>query len=372
MQISPYSPVLELTRGETVESVHQGAVAVVTATGDLLAWYGDPKLVVFLRSTAKPFQAMPFLARGGAAHYGLTPREVALICASHSGTDEHVEVIRSIQAKTGVAENELLCGAHYPFYEPAALALRERKEIPGSNRHNCSGKHSGMLAYVHMKRERGENWGEDIDYIDPLHPIQAEILQTFAEMCDLPVEKVALGIDGCSAPNFAAPLYNAALAYARLSDSQAGRVQPPERAMACHLIVTSMMANPDMVGGPGRFDTHLMTVCSGKIVSKAGAEGYQGIGLLPGALGPGSPALGIALKVADGDGRGKVRPAFSMEVLRQLGALRPDELEALAAFGPSNAVLNWRNIIVGRSYPTFSLNWNEAVRTTVFGHPVEQ
>jgi L-asparaginase II len=370
MQTSPYSPVLELTRGETVECVHLGAAAIVTSDGDLLAWYGDPQLVVFLRSTAKPFQAMPFLTMGGAAYYGLTPREVALLCASHSGTDEHVAVARSIQAKAGIAESELLCGVHYPLYEPSALELRERKEAPTSNRHNCSGKHSGMLAYVHLKKQRGENWGEDIDYIDPLHPIQAEILQTFAEMCNLPVEKVALGIDGCSAPNFAAPLYNAALAYARLCDPQAGRVQPQERAMACRLIVSSMMANPDMVAGPGRFDTHLMTVCSGKMISKGGAEGYQGIGLLPGALGPGSPALGIALKVADGDARGKVRSAFSIEVLRQLGALNTAELEALAAFGPSTPVLNWRNIIVGRSYPSFELNWDEAVKSTVSGNVI--
>jgi L-asparaginase II len=367
MQNSPYAPVFELTRGETVECVHQGAVAVVTADGGLLAWYGDPQLVVFLRSTAKPFQALPFVTSGGVAHYHLTPRELALICASHSGTDEHVAVARSIQSKAGISEAELLCGTHYPYYEPAAMELRVRNETPTANRHNCSGKHSGMLAYVHLKKQRGQQWGEDIDYIDPLHPLQVEILRAFAEMCDLPVERVALGIDGCSAPNFAVPLYHAALAYARLSDPQAGHVLPPERASACQLIVSSMIANPDMVGGPGRFDTELMTACGGKLVSKGGAEGYQGIGLMPGALAPGSPAIGIALKVADGDGRGKVRAAFSLEVMRQLGALTAGELDALASHGATLPVLNWRKIIVGRAYPTFELNWDEALKAALLG-----
>src|SRR5512133_1439094 len=89
MTQSPYQPVFELTRGETVESIHEGAIAVVDATGKLVASYGDPLGITFLRSSAKPFQALPFIQHGGHQAYGLTPKEIALICASHSGTDEH-------------------------------------------------------------------------------------------------------------------------------------------------------------------------------------------------------------------------------------------------------------------------------------------
>lgn len=355
MESSPYLPIYELTRGVTIESIHDGAIAVVDVTGRLIASYGNPGAITFLRSTAKPFQAMPFITHGGQEVFGLTAREVAILCASHSGTDEHVSVVRGIQNKIGLSEADLMCGVHYPYHEPTANALRERKEVPTSNRHNCSGKHTGMLAFVRLKELAGEQGLRELAYIDPQHPIQQEILQTFSEMVSVDVSQIGTGIDGCSAPNFAVPLRNAALAFARLCDPEAGAVMPGERAAACHTITSAMCAHPDMVGGPGRYDTHLMKIGQGQIVSKAGAEGFQGIGLMPGALGAGSPAIGIALKIADGDARARVRAAVTTEVLRQLGALSGARLEALADFGPEFSVLNWRKIVVGQGYPVFEL-----------------
>jgi L-asparaginase II len=357
MADTPYLPVYELTRGKTVESIHAGAIAVVDVTGKLIAWYGDPQAVTFLRSTAKPFQALPFIENGGHLSFGLTPKEIALLCASHSGTDEHAAVAHSIQLKSGVSESELLCGVHEPIDPATAEALRERKEAPTPNRHNCSGKHSGMLAYRQLKLKCGEQLPPDQPYIDPAHPIQKEIIQTLAEMCQLPVDQVAAGVDGCSAPNFAVPLRSAALGFARLCDPEAGQVHPAERAAACHTITSAMMSHPDMVGGPNRFDTRLMQLTRGRIVSKGGAEAFQGLGLMPGALGPGSPAIGIALKIADGDNRQIVHQAVSLEVLRQLNALSQAELAALSDMGPNLPRHNWRMIEVGASYPVFRMNF---------------
>src|SRR5512136_1694427 len=102
--ISPYIPVFELTRGEAVESIHYGAIAVVDAHAHLAAWYGDPQAVTYLRSSAKPLQALPFIEHGGQAAFGFSLREISLMCASHSGTDDHVAVLRSIQAKAGLQE----------------------------------------------------------------------------------------------------------------------------------------------------------------------------------------------------------------------------------------------------------------------------
>lgn len=346
---SPYVPVYEFTRGQSVESVHFGAIAIVDAAGKLVASYGDISLVTFLRSTAKPFQVMPFLMHDGQRVYDLTDQEIALLCASHSGTDEHVAVVRSIQQKTGVSEADLLCGVHYPYDEPTANVLREQKLQPTPNRHNCSGKHTGMLAYARMLPVSEKS------YIDVNHPLQLEIVENFALMCNLTVDHVQVGIDGCSAPNFAVPLYNAAWAFARLCDPQGGKVGPDSRMSACQSIVRAMIAYPEMVAGPGRFDTLLMSLGKGKIVSKAGAEGYQGIGLLPGALGAGSPALGLALKISDGDARSKVRSAVAMEALRQLGVFSAADLAELSEFGPALKVANWRKIEVGRGYPVFDL-----------------
>lgn len=353
------SPVFQLTRGETVESIHWGAVAVVDVYGNLVASYGSPQTVTFLRSSAKPFQALPLLAHGGQTVYNLTPREIALIAASHSGTDEHVAVAQTMQTKTGVAEADLLCGVHYPSHEPTAEALRERKEAPTPNRHNCSGKHTGMLAFARLLDEYYDPDENGMPYIDPRHPVQREILATFAEMVGLQPDQVALGTDGCSAPNFAVPLYNAALGYARLCDPETGGVQPEERAAACRTVTSAMIFNPDMVGGPGRFDTRLMEVGQGRLVAKGGAEGYQGVGLLPGALGQDSPAMGIAIKIADGDSKSRARPAVVLEVLRQLGVLSKAQLNLLADFGPLSPVTNWRDLTVGEARPIFALAFND-------------
>ncbi|HSO26797.1 MAG TPA: asparaginase [Anaerolineales bacterium] len=355
MSAAPYQPVFELTRGETVESVHMGAIAVVDAHNRLLAFYGDPQAVTFLRSTAKPFQALPLIERRGAEALHLSAQEVALTCASHSGTDEHLAVLTTMQAKSGVTEAELLCGTHFPFHEPTAEALRERKEKPTPNRHNCSGKHTGMLALAHLLDKTENTYADSLDYIEPAHPVQRLILETFADMCALPPSQVATGIDGCSAPNFAVPLYNAALAYARLADPEAGGVQPPERADACRQVTAAMMTHPAMVAGPDRFDTQLMELAQGSIVAKGGAEGYQGLALMPGVLAPGAPAVGIALKISDGDQRSSVTAAVALETLRQLSVLSADEIQRLSQFGPVLPVRNWRKIVVGEGRPNFRL-----------------
>jgi L-asparaginase II len=346
-------PLYDLSRGEIVESVHYGSIAISANNGDLVGWYGNPDTVTYLRSSAKPFQALPFIEGDGQKEFGLTDQEIAIICASHSGTDQHVELVESIQSKTGVAEKELNCGVHPVFDKQTAEIMRARGEEPSPNRHNCSGKHTGMLAYSHM-----QGWSIE-DYIDLEHPVQENILTTFSEMSGIARDQIEIGIDGCSVPNFAIPLKNAALAFARLCDPSSF---PPSRLMACNTIVTAMTANPFMVAGPDRFDTRLMEVAKGRIITKGGAEGYQAVGLLPNALHSDSPALGIALKVSDGDLRGRARPAITLEILRQLNALSQKELDDLSEFGPSIPILNWQKKEVGITKPSFNLSLDQNIK----------
>jgi L-asparaginase II len=350
-----YQPIFELTRGNLVESTHFGAVAVVDSLGHLLAWYGNPQSVTFMRSSAKPLQALPLIEGGGDQTFHLTSKEIAILCASHEGTDEHVEVIKGIQAKISVQESDLLCGTHLLSHLPTVEAMKARGEILTQNRNNCSGKHTGMLAQARMR-------GLPIaDYINPDHPIQKTILESLAQMCGMEPERVAIGIDGCSAPNFALPLFNAALGFARLCDP---RNLSQERAAACRRITSAMMTNPVMISGAGRFDTRVMEVCARRILVKGGAEGYMAMGILPGAIGPESPGIGIAFKVADGDlsvryadgsFHNRVRPAVALEILRQLGAISEKELAGLAEFGPVRPVTNHRKIVVGESRPALLL-----------------
>lgn len=344
--MSGYVPLLELTRGGARESLHYGAVAVADRTGHTLAHVGNPHTRTFLRSTAKPFQALPFVESGGAAAIGLTPDEIALLCASHSGTDDHVAVVNCIQAKAGLSEDLLQCGTHPPFDKATAEALQRQDLAPTPNRHNCSGKHSGMLAFARL-----QGWPLE-DYLNPTHPAQQIILETFAEMCGLSAAEVAVGVDGCSAPNFAVPLYNASLGYARLCDPQG---LPAARKAACDALCAAMKENPKMVAGPGCFDTRLMEVSAGRVLSKGGADGYLGLGLPPGVLAEASPGIGITIKIADGDPSGRARAAVALDVLRQLGVLSEAELDELADFGPVRPLQNWRGIEVGMAKPVFDL-----------------
>ncbi len=350
-----FPKLFELTRGRIVESIHYGAIAIVDAGGRLLFSHGDPQTVTFLRSSAKPFQALPFFERGGPEHFGLTQKEQALICASHEGSDEHVRTVEGIQAKVSIRESDLQCGVHMPGDAAAYKALIARGERPTPNRNNCSGKHSGMLACAKMRALPLDT------YLEKDHPIQQDILTALSEMSDYPRESVEVGIDGCSAPNFALPLYNAALAYARLCDPKGMR---DSRAKAIRQITAAMTAYPEMVSGRGEFDCQLMQAAKGQIVCKGGAEGFQALGLMPGVTGVSGRGIGIVFKVSDGDllfrtidiePLNRVRPAVTLEILRQMALLPADLAGRLAAFGPVLPVKNHRGLIVGESRPAFQL-----------------
>jgi L-asparaginase II len=346
-------PLLELTRGATIESTHFGSIAVVNADGNLLHSHGDPYTVAFLRSSAKPFQALPFMEHGGAEHYSYTQAEIALTCASHETSQLHLDTVRGMQEKVGIQENRLQCGPHLPG---DANKLREviKNDIrPTANFNNCSGKHTSMLAFAKMRGLPLEN------YLDFDHPIQIEIRNVLAEICMIEVDKIQLGIDGCSAPNFAMPLFHAALGMARLCDPYA---LPKSRAAACKKITSAMTAHPEMVSNHGEFDCELMKVGQGKIVTKRGAEGFQIIGILPGVIG--ERGVGVAFKVGDGDKSSmsdtletsaRVRPSVTLEILRQLGALNADQLKALAKFGPEKTLKNYAGLVTGTSRPVFEL-----------------
>jgi len=348
-------PLLEVTRGHIVESTHYGSIVVVDSNGKLIAAQGDPKTVAFLRSSAKPFQALPFVERGGVEHYGFVPHELSLCCASHEGSAMHVQTVAEMQKKIGIDESQLQCGAHLPGDVAALKSMILQDRHPSPNYNNCSGKHTAMLAHAKMRGLPLEN------YLDINHPIQQDILASFAEMCLFPASEIELGIDGCSAPNFAMPMFHAALGMARLCDP---RELPKPRADACCKITAAMSAHPEMVSGYGEFDEQLMRAGDGKIITKRGAEGFQIVGLMPGAVRADSPGLGIAIKVSDGDASrmgddltfsNRVRPAVTLEILRQLGALSSKQEQALAGFGPVKQIKNHRGIVTGQSRPVFEL-----------------
>ena len=328
--------IIEIIRGKIVESRHRVSLAVVDSQKHLRLAFGDMNAPVYLRSSAKPFQALPLVEKGFADQLDLSDRQQALICASHAGMDEHAETALSILQKIGLTETHLKCGTHTPFDRLTAKQLLIQGETPSPLRHNCSGKHAGMLLLAHSLGEDSET------YLNLEYGTQQEILQIFSEMVGIDEVMVDLGTDGCSAPNFAVPLPAAAYGYARLMDPSN---LDEKRAQACKRIVQVMLANPEMVAGAGEFDTEIMKVSNGRILSKGGAEGYQALGITSGIwLGRG--AAGIVLKVQDGDGAKRARSVASLAVLDALNLISAEERKHLAGFD-QRTLFNFRQIEVG-------------------------
>ena len=325
---------VEVTRGGRVESEHRGAIAVVDATGKLMVHVGDVQLISYLRSSAKPFQLLPLIESGAADRLGFTDAELAIIAGSHSGEPRHVAAVQSILNKVGLPDSALQCGIHAPFDLDAAKALRAAGSEPTVLHNNCSGKHAGMLAQA---IDRGLS---TTDYLDPQHPVQITIRQRLAALAELPIDQINVGVDGCSAPCFAMPLHASALAFAKLADAKSGALQRVARVM---------MTYPEMVAGEGRLDTDLMRVVPQRVVSKGGAEGYHGLGVI---RSDGS-AFGIAIKIGDGDGKRGGHPVV-IEVLRQLGVLDEAALTALQSYR-AWPITNHRGLEVGEVQASFIL-----------------
>jgi len=346
MQATDCVPLVEVTRGEIVESIHFGAFVIADPMGRILASQGNSDLMTYPRSSMKPFQALPFIERGGAEVFDFTEQEVAIMCASHAGTDLHRTVLKKMHEKIGISEEDLACGVHWP----GDADTRDRMKVAGEKltplHHNCSGKHTGMLAHACLREL------EKKDYLDPQHPVQVTIRETLGEMVGMMPDEMPLGLDGCSAPVYGIPLLNMAQAVAKLADP-AGLEDG--RAEACRKITAAMMAHPVMVAGPEKFDTDLMTVADGRVFCKGGAEGYQIIGVMPGVLGEASPGLGIGIKISDGDPNGRARTSVSLTILESLGVLTRVDLDALESYG-NVQVRNWRKLIVGEVRPAFTLD----------------
>jgi len=291
-------PLAAVRRGELVESVHRGRFAAYDPRGDVLEALGDPEAYVYLRSAAKPFQALPLILSGTADAFGLTNKELAVACASHNAEEPHLAAVRSILEKAGLSEDDLQSGVHPPMYEPADAKLIRRGEEPRPIHSNCSGKHSGMLAVcVH------EGY-ETLDYRDPGHPLQRRILGLIAEVCGVENDEVLIAGDNCGVPAFALPLRSFATGLARMAT---GEELPDHLVEAALRIRDAMRAHPFMVAGTGRFDTEIMERTY--LLVKGGAEAVLAVGNPEG--------WGMVLKISDGSQRA-VQPV-ALAALEHMG-----------------------------------------------------
>ena len=283
---------VQLLREGIVESVHQVEATVCDHRGRVLLVAGNCETSAFIRSALKPFQALAVITTGTLERYELTDKDLAIICSSHRGMLEQSRQVFNILWHADIEPTALQC----PIPEGRRSSLE----------HNCSGKHAGMLAVCQQR-----NWPLN-NYVRNSSPVQKLILQKIAELVGMPGEEFISARDDCGVPTYSMQLRQMAYLYAQLASGKSLDLERIVRAMTYH---------PAMVAGNGAFDTELMRLMEGEIVSKSGAEGIQCIGRV-------GEGMGLAIKVTDGSKRAKC--AIAIHLLKQMGWISPTVAETLA------------------------------------------
>jgi len=283
---------VRLLREGIIESRHTVQAVVCDDRGRVLSVAGNAETATFVRSALKPFQALAVTTTGTLERYDLSDRDLAIIASSHKGTIEQVRQVFNILWRADVDPTALQC------------PIPEGKKSPLE--YNCSGKHAGMLAVCQQR-----HWPLN-NYLERKHPIQQLILGKVAELLRMPAEEFISAHDDCGVPTYLMQLGQIASLYALLASSSNLDMERIVRAMTHH---------PALVAGDGEFDTELMRLAPGEVVSKAGAEGVQCIGRL-------GEGMGLAIKVMDGAKRAKY--AVAIHLLQQMGWISPSAAETLA------------------------------------------
>ncbi|NJN86315.1 MAG: asparaginase [Leptolyngbyaceae cyanobacterium SL_7_1] len=282
---------VRLLREGIIESKHYVQATVADNRGRILSVAGNAETATFVRSSLKPFQALAVTSTGTLERFGLNDRDLAIICSSHQGAIEQVRQAFNILWRCDIDPSALQC------------PIPEGKNSP--LQYNCSGKHAGMLAVC-----RQRNWSIS-DYLQRNHPVQKLILQKVADLLKMPGEEFIGAHDDCGAPTYFLQLGQMATLYAELSSGNSLDMERIIRAMTHH---------PTLVAGDGEFDTELMRLTEGELVSKAGSEGVQCVGRV-------GEGLGLAIKAIDGSKRAKY--AVAIHLLKQMGWISPAIAETL-------------------------------------------
>lgn len=327
---------ISVTRDPIIENIHRGDIVVVNGEGRTVAYLGDSHKFTCMRSAAKPFQACAVLESGAIDYFGLTERELAVMCGSHYAEEFHVMAVLSILFKIGLDERYLKCGLSYSLSEKVTMDYVKKGIEKKSVFHSCSGKHAGMLALA-MKE------GFDAHtYLNLENPVQQRILGLIADFADIDKDDIKIAIDGCGAPVHAMPISSMAKAYMKLANPS--HIEE-KHAGAARKIAMAMTGYPEMIAGTGGFDSELMRVTRGKLVAKVGSDGVYCVGVA-------RRDVGIAVKIEDGNMR--VLSSVVLEALKQLEMISDEELAELKHFHIRD-IKNSQGDKIGEIKPEFKL-----------------
>ncbi|PCI03392.1 MAG: asparaginase [Hyphomicrobiales bacterium] len=320
--------IIEVSRGNLVESIHSADMAICDAQGNLIAAFGEVEKAVFPRSAIKSFQALPRVEAGVDEQYGFADHHTALSCSSHNGEAIHVDGASEILAKAGLDVSDLECGVHFPELEADRAKLHIAGKKPSALHNNCSGKHSGMLAFAKSQGFDTQN------YVSRDHPIQKEIAANLTDLMGVPHSESICGIDGCSLPTYAVPLANIAKAAAKFGS---GEGMGKERASATQKIIHACCDHPMMVAGTDRGCTRIMAALGRKCFVKGGAEGlYMAI----------IPELGVGIAIKANDGARRASEVLIAQLIASVLSMNDEERAKIERIA-NPELKNWNKILVG-------------------------
>ncbi|HCS20157.1 MAG TPA: hypothetical protein DIW47_06275 [Bacteroidetes bacterium] len=336
------NPILvEIYRGEVLESFHRGVVCIVDRDENVVYSEGNIHQLCYPRSALKFFQQIPMLMSGAAEAFGFSMEEIAIMCGSHNGEEKHVEVVNAILNKIGLNSSDLLCGAQYPSDKRSANRLIAKGEKPGAIHNNCSGKHAGFLAYSVFL-------GADVkSYLEAHHPTQKEIRRIASHFHSMDEAAMQVALDGCSAPIYAIPVYNQALAYMRLVDPDFGDTALRK---ASNQVVQAAREFPFMIAGSGRYCSDLIQTCADELIGKTGAEGIYSLAFH-------KEIFGACIKIDDG----KMLPQYNVaqKLVEQSGLFSKSALAPLHHYmeEPLRNFNNWETGTIKVAESILSQPW---------------
>ncbi len=314
---------IEIWRGDFLESQHYGHAVVCDSGGSIIDSWGNPNQLILPRSACKMLQALPLIESGAAEHFKLTSEHLALSCASHQGAFIHTSRVRDWLSSLNLNDDAFRCGSHNPNDKEARNELIINGKSPCQYHNNCSGKHSGFLTL-------NQYLGGGSEYLDYTHPVQKSVREAFESMTE--TSNLGFAIDGCSAPNFATTVYGLARAMSKMASLNTNNLRDKARTK----LVEAMVMHPDLVAGEGRACTELMRAMDGKVAVKTGAEAVF-IAIIP------EKKIGIAVKIIDGGTRAAESAITAL--LIKYGVLdKSNPIARKWLFGP---IKNWRGTVTG-------------------------
>lgn len=322
-------------RNGVLENEHYGQVCIVNGEGDITHELGDVTTTTFLRSAAKPFQALPVYIHESDKEFHVTDKEATIFMASQRGESYHEEALLSVKEKLSIDEETFICSAQYPLNDaPKEKYIYDHKD-KRRLLHNCAGKHLGILALTKSLGAPLETYGE----LDG--PAQQLSLDAMAYMAEFPKEEIKFGVDGCGFPVYAMPLKNIANAYMRLANPE--KLDDAVYAKAVKRAGSLMNAHPEMIASHDFVCTVLLN--DPNLVAKGGAKGVYGIGLR-------DEKIGISLKVMDGSE--DVWPQIIASILEQINYKNKETIAALNKLSPKQ-LTNDGDLLVGERKTVFTL-----------------